>query len=365
MLIKLFDNFIVKIIGSPGQKLLTSMFLEYYDAKVLEELKTIEISKPSLVIFIGKDLKNEIEKYKNVPFLIAILSKKDYELVSNFCKENNLRMYISPTKKIFSYYKHLNLPLFDYINLSLAISTSALRNKALDKDFSTSIVNIDKEVLSIDPHKPFHIRSSQIKKDSVNIELVWEPGTKLIGNKLMMEWIRNTKISNPESSIDFYTVIDIDEIYETKDMKEYLLPFTTLGIYQKGILIVNSDVLDPLDLKSPEDQKDPLDLKSPEDPKDPFDYHIYTNIMELWNTKYFIPKRLSLLENISESLGYKFSENTSNPKFDPKYEISIQKPPIFILDNFESIYNFVSKISKNSMILYIGKKENYINLSKI
>jgi ribonucleotide reductase beta subunit family protein with ferritin-like domain len=72
--------------------------------------------------------------------------------------------------------------------------------------------------------------------------------------------------------------------------------------------------------------------------------HIYTNIMELWNTKHFIPKRLSLLENISESLGYKFSENTSNIKFDPKYEMSIKKPPIFILDNFESISNFISKL---------------------
>jgi hypothetical protein len=345
MLIKLFDNFIIKIIGKPGQKILSSMFLEYYDAKVLEELKNH--TKPSLVIFIGKDVKNEIQNYKDVPFLISILSKKDYEYVSNFCKENNLRMYISPTKKIFSYYKHLKLPLFDYIHLSLAISASSLRRKEFSKD---DLVNIDKELLSIDPHKPFHIRSTQVKKDSFNINFVWEPGTNLNGNRLIMEWIRNNNLDGPLGSVDFFTIIDIDELYETSDVKEYLLPFTTLGIYQKGILIVNSDF----------DSNE----NSSEDPKDPLDYHIYTNMMELWNNKHFIPKRLALLENISDSLGLKDADKKSNI-FDPQYELSIRKPPIFILDSFESIHNFVSKINKNSMILYIGKEENYKKIVEI
>jgi hypothetical protein len=346
MLIKLFDNFVIKIIGNPGKKLLTSMFLEYYDAKVLEELKNTEVFKPSLVIFIGKDVKNEIQKYNDVPFLIAILSKKDYDHVSTFCKEHNLRMYISPTKKIFSYYKHLKLPIFEYIHLSLAVSASALRRKihssavVSDKESLSSVVNIDKELLSIDPHKPFHIRSSQIKKDSFTINFVWEPGTTLLGNRMIMEWVRNQTLVSEGPSLDFFTIIDIDEIYETKDMKEYLLPFTTLGIYQKGILIINSDPLDPESEAS-----------------EPFDYHIYTNMMELWNNKHFIPKRLSLLENMDESFGMK-DKDLKSP-FDPQYELSIKKPPIFILDNFESICNFVSKICKNSMILYIGKEENY------
>lgn len=336
MLIKLFDDFVIKIIGSPGKKLLTSMFLEYYDAKVLEEVKNLT---PSLVIFIGKDVKNEVQNYKNVPFLISILSKKDYEFISNFCKENNLRMYIAPAKKIFSYYKYLNLPIFDYIHLSLAISASALRSKRdlnLNQE-QVTIVNVEKELLSVDPHKPFHIRSSQIKKDSVNIDLVWEPGTKSIGNKLLMEWIRNSKINE---DVDFYTIIDIDEIYETQDMKEYLLPFTTLGIYQKGILIVNTENLES------------------EDNLIPFDYHIYTNIMELWNNKHYIPKRLSSLESVNEVFSSK------NTNFNPQYELSIKKPPIFILDNFDSIYDFVYKLSKNSMILYIGKEDNYKKLTK-
>lgn len=396
MLIKLFDNFVIKIIGNPGKKLLTSMFLEYYDAKVLEELKNTEAFKPSLVIFIGKDVKNEIQKYDNVPFLIAILSKKDYDYVSSFCKEHNLRIYISPTKKIFSYYKHLNLPIFEYIHLSLAVSASALRRKihssdellsSAKEDLSSavvsakeslsSVVNIDKELLSIDPHKPFHIRSSQIKKDSFTINFVWEPGTTLLGNKMIMEWIRNqtlgtqsrtgglwvdTESGAPEvpralfpegPSLDFFTIIDIDEIYETKDMKEYLLPFTTLGIYQKGILIVNSD----LEFEESQDNKVVLESKSED--FEPFDYHIYTNMMELWNNKHFIPKRLSLLENMGESFGMKDKDSGLKSSFDPQYELSIKKPPIFILDNFESICNFVSKICKNSMILYIGKEKNY------
>ena len=387
MLIKLFDNFIIKIIGKPGQKLLTSMFLEYYDAKILEELKNIEVFKPSLVIFIGKDVKNEIQKYDNVPFLISILSKKDYSLVSTFCKEHNLRMYIAPTKKIFSYYKHLKLPIFEYIHLSLAVSASALRSKSSlveeTKDSKTvpvieslsSVVNIDKELLSIDPYKPFHIRSHQIKKESFTVNFTWEPGKTLLGNRMIMEWVRNQVLRSgtesrsanvpealvPEgSNLDFFTIIDIDEIYETKDMKEYLLPFTTLGIYQKGILIVNSD-LDSLENSKGSESEDQssLGLLPGTESLEPFDYHIYTNIMELWNTKHFIPKRLSLLENMDESFGIKDRNLDLKPPFDPHYELSIKKPPIFILDNFESICNFVSKIYKNSYILYVGKEENY------
>jgi hypothetical protein len=344
MFIKFFDNFIIKVIGKPGKKLLMSMFLEYYDAKILEDIKELT---PSLVIFLGKD-QTSIVNYKNSPFLIGILSKKDYDFISSFCKDNNLRLYIAPTKKIFSYYKHLKLPLFDYIHLSLAASVSSLSKEILDKDSTDSflsVVNINKELVSIDVHKPFHIRSKQIKKEDdkglqYTIDIFWEPGKNMLGNKLLMEWLRNEKISNTTNSLDVYTIIDIDQIYETNDMKDYLLPFTTLGIYQKGILIVNSELEDS-------------DLED----STPFDYHVYTNIMEIWNSKHYIPKRLSLLE--TQTLTNELSGSKVPNLFNPDFELSSKKPPIFILDTFESIYNFISKIHKNSIILYIGNEENY------
>jgi hypothetical protein len=374
--IQLYDSFHIKVIGSPGKKLLTSMFLEYYDAKILEITNNSEDSV-DLCIFLGsvKDHNpyETVKKYKTTPFLIGILSKKDYNFITEFCKENNLRLYIAPTKKIFTYYKYLNFPMFDYIHLSLALSTSALSkqkiltdsvqtgNQSLLEEFKTSIVNVDYELLQRSPirdetSKPFHIRSFQ-NPELKHLTFVWEPGTKMVGNKIMMEWIRdnilktfnyesseNSKDSEGSKELQIHTIIDIDEIYETSDMKEYLLPFTILGIHQKSILIVNTEFED-----SSSEESESEDFK-------PFDYHIYTNIMELWNNKHYIPKKLSLLESTILTL------DSSDLKIDSKiFELdrSIKNPPIFILDNFDSIYNYISKINKKSIILYIGKEENF------
>jgi hypothetical protein len=349
--------------------------LEYYDAKILERSKDLpqnedqkdpsdspDSSDPSdpsdLCIFLGKDYET-VKKYKNTPFLIGILSKKDYNFITEFCKTHNLRLYIAPTKKIFSYYKHLNFPMFDYIHLSLALSASALSKESSEpsgskeKSFSSSIVNVDLESVTLNPDKHFHIRSDQ-NPAWKHLTFVWEPGTKIIGNKIMMEWIRNTiyesEGSHGSKDLHIHTIIDIDEIYETSDMKEYLLPFTILGIHQKSILIVNTE-------DSGSKSQDPESSEGSE----PFDYHIYTNIMELWNNKHYIPKRLRLLESTTlefDTNSVKDPESQKDPKVF-ELERSIQNPPIFILDNFESIYNFISKLTKKSIILYIGKQENF------
>jgi hypothetical protein len=370
-IIELYNSFHIKVIGSPGKKLLTSMFLEYYDAKILEtynpDCKTLNGSEdsPNLCIFLGKDYET-VKKYNTTPFLIGILSKKDYNFITEFCKENNLRLYIAPTKKIFSYYKHLNFPMFDYIHLSLALSASALskessESKPVDSEDSISIVNVENEFRDVDsetnPDKHFHIRSDQNsdlgQSPWKHLNFVWEPGTKIIGNKIMMEWIRNTiyesEGSDGSKDLHIHTIIDIDEIYETSDMKEYLLPFTILGIYQKSILIVNTENLGS---KSEGFEN-----------SEPFDYHVYTNIMELWNNKHYIPRRLKLLESTTLELESNNSKDSmSEARKDPKVfelERSIRNPPIFILDTIESIYNFISKLTKKSIILYIGKEENF------
>jgi hypothetical protein len=372
-IIQLYNSFHIKVIGTPGKKLLTSMFLEYYDAKILSQsMSTDSVDSPdsakdsvNLCIFLGKDYET-VKKYKNTPFLIGILSKKDYSFITEFCKENNLRLYIAPTKKIFTYYKHLNFPMFDYIHLSLALSASALSKKlprsleSLDlgedsEEKSLSIVNVEHEFVQTNPDKTFHIRSDQ-NPAWKHLTFVWEPGTKVIGNKIMMEWIRNTiyesEGSDGSKDLHIHTIIDIDEIYETSDMKEYLLPFTILGIHQKSILIVNTEPSGSQDSES--------------DFSEPFDYHVYTNIMELWNNKHYIPKRLSLLESTALEFDTNSVKDSGSQK-DPKVfelERSIKNPPIFILDNFESIYNFVSKLTKKSIILYIGKEENFKNFVK-
>jgi hypothetical protein len=368
MYIQLFNGYTIKIIGSPGKKILTSMFLEYYDAKILQVLR--ESETPNLYIFLGsrgiedsKDLELCSESLDSkVPVLISILSKKDYEFVTEFCKTHNLRLYIAPLKKIISMYKYLNFPFFDYIHLSLAASASKLskeekvplitEQKAPFMSLIDPIINIKNtfsiesnkdvrdsfnesiELIGVSPEKSFHIRSHT----NESVEFVWEPGTYEVGNRLLMEWLRNNK------SKDVYTIIDIDEIpSNVSEIKDYLLPFTTLGIKQKGFLIVNSDMSDNQESV-------------------PFDYHVYTTLMELWNNKHYIPKRKDLLEPIP---GYTETivSGTIVSNFDPKFEESILKPPIFIIDFYDSIKNFIYKIS-NCIVLYIGKEENYKNIIK-
>ena len=360
MYIRYINGFTIKIVGNPGKKLLTSMILEYYDAKILHQLS--ESETPQLCIFLGS--RNSSESLESndskSPVLISILSKKDYEFVTTFCKTHSLRLYIAPLKKIISMYKYLNFPFYDYIHLSLAASASKLSKMdtistsepqtmvIVDpiQESSTTLeetlnvqetLNVSLELIGVSPEKSFHIRS--YTKDS--IEFIWEPGTYEVGNRLCMEWLRNNK-SKP-----VYTIIDIDEIpYKSlsedsrENLKDYLLPFTTLGIKQKGFLIVNSDS------ESSEDSV-------------PFDYHIYTTLMELWNTKHYIPKRKALLDSVP---GYT-NTFTHDIIFDPKFEESIAKPPIFIIDFYDSIKNFISKIS-DCIVLYIGKEENYKNLTR-
>ena len=374
MYIRFFNGFTIKIIGSPGKKILTSMFLEYYDAKILQHLQ--ESETPNLYIFLGsKKSKGSLESLdSNVPVLISILSKKDYEFVTEFCKTHNLRLYIAPLKKIISMYKYLNFPFFDYIHLSLASCASKLSKETFlnpkeEKGETISrrnspllslvdpILNIEGtekkldiesikdgkdsfdeslELIGVSPEKSFHIRS--YTKDTT--EFVWEPGTYEVGNRLLMEWLRNNK-SKP-----VYTIIDIDEIpSDFSEIKDYLLPFTTLGIKQKGFLIVNSE-----EVNSDQNEE-----------SIPYDYHVYTTLMELWNNKHYIPKRKSLLEPIPGYTERIVSEAIVN--FDPNFEESIAKPPIFIIDFYDSIKNFISKIS-NCIVLYVGKEENYKNIIK-
>jgi hypothetical protein len=264
-------------------------------------------------------------------------------------------------------YKYLNFPFYDYIHLSLAASASKLskmdtistsepqkmvivdpiqscessnscETTTLEETLNVQeTLNVSLELIGVSPEKSFHIRS--YTKDS--IEFIWEPGTYEVGNRLCMEWLRNNK-SKP-----VYTIIDIDEIpYKSsnedshENIKDYLLPFTTLGIKQKGFLIVNSDS------ESSEDSV-------------PFDYHIYTTLMELWNTKHYIPKRKALLDSVP---GYT-NTVTHDIIFDPKFEESIVKPAIFIIDFKDSIKNFIYKLS-DCIVLYIGKEENYKNLAR-
>jgi hypothetical protein len=370
MYIRFFNGFTIKIIGSPGKKLLTSMFLEYYDAKILHDLS--EVETPNLYIFLGSRTPKDTEESSklldpensNVPVLISILSKKDYEFVTIFCKKNNLRLYIAPLKKIISMYKYLNFPFFDYIHLSLAACASKLSKENFltpskqkvplmslinpivkdindtegNKDVGDSL-NESLELIGVSPEKSFHIRS--YTKDSV--EFVWEPGTYDLGNRLLMEWLRNNK-NKP-----VYTIIDIDGIPSGfSEIKDYLLPFTTLGIKQKGFLIINSEEVNN-------------DQNEESEPSVPFDYHVYTKLMELWNNKHYIPKRKALLDPIPGYMETIVSDTIIN--FDPNFEESIVKPPIFIIDFSDSIKNFISKIS-NCIVLYIGKEENYKNIIK-
>jgi len=332
----LLDKFIIQIIGKPGAKLLMEMIKEYnvdLESKDLES-KDLDSKDLDLVIFLGSP-KTPFEVPK-APILIGILSKEDYQFIYDFCQTNQLPLLVASPKKVATSYSHLNLPSYHYINLALSLSISSyLRYRHLLTDIKPgipTIINIDKEWLSVSPEKFFQLR--WFPKN--NLSFVYEPGSNSLGIKLSIEWLQQ-RIIDTEQPFQIHTIIDIDAVPNKQEIKEYLLPLTTLAQFQNSFLIVNTNSTEP----------------------DPFDFEIYSNLMEIWNNPHFIPRRKQLSEPLKEF------EAFSKIKFPSDlldFNLSIRKPPIFILDDLDSIQESLSRIESKSYIIYIGKKENYLKI---
>jgi hypothetical protein len=335
------DKFIIQIIGKPGAKLLMEMLQEF---NVDSEVKDVgsdpksdpksDSLTPDLVIFLGSP-KTPFEVPK-APILIGILSEEDYQFIQDFCQKHKVPLLVASPKKVATSYSHLKLPSYHYINLALSLSISSyIKYKHLFTEFKPgipTIINIDKEWLSVSPDKFFQLR--WFPKN--NLSFIYEPGSNSLGIKLTIEWLQQ-RIIDTEQPFQIHTIIDIDTIPDDQEIKEYLLPLTTLAQFQNSFLIVNTNNTEP----------------------DPFDFEIYSNLMEIWNNPHFIPRRKYLAEPLKEF------EIFSKIKFPPDlldFNLSIRKPPIFILDSLESIQESLFRIDSKSYIIYIGKKENYLKI---
>jgi hypothetical protein len=327
---------IIKIIGKPGSKLLTEMLIEYNDGKPQKDLASIQVDYTIFLGGIKEIMQTDIPK---TAILISILSKEDYEFIQTFCRQNNLPLLVASPKKVFTSYEYLKLPIYNYINIAISLLINVLIKNHLDlKGDSPILINVSQELLFISPEKFFHLRCYPKN----NLSFLYEPGTNLKGLCLTMEWIRSRILEDLEP-VQIHTVIDIDEIPKIQDSildpKDYLLHLTTLAQYQNSFLIVNTE------------------FESESEDSVPFDYTIYTSIMEVWNNSHFIPKRKQLSEPLKE---YEFFRSKDLLPLD--FLNSIKKPPIFILDNFDSIKQFISDIHSKAYILYIGKRENYLKI---
>jgi hypothetical protein len=370
-MIVLPNGYKIEIIGSESN-LLKTMFLDFFDGREIDgfdEIANLFIflglgsrsrsrSRSAELIFSDIDLKLVKHKELNLPnpdFLVAVLSKKDFEFVKSFCVKNKLKMYIASPKKVYQSYSFLKFTIYEYICIALGMSAKALAKNSLKNlpknslNSSNMIVNIDDQLLSAAPEKNFNLRYTHIN----NFHFLYEPGTNSKDIRLSMEWMQQQIIDKTKTSkVEVHTIIDLDSIpSDTESVKDYLIFLTILGIYQKSFFIVNSS---DVSLDSSEESEEFR-----------FDYNIYTSMMELWNSKAYIPQR-KMLANVPEP-GYESLRSESfikdlkalNDSID--FELSIRKPPIFILDSLDSIKESLNSLkdSKEFLILYIGKKENF------
>jgi hypothetical protein len=273
-------------------------------------------------------------------------------------------------KQVYSLYKYLHFPIYDYINLGLLLGAYKLsqdleklsERKSLGEKSSGEFLspiqslNLKDSSISICVEKNFSLRYSMI---SEKMRVVYETGKSEIGVLLCMEWIRSF-------NCDVYTIFDIDECdlshssekdislskcdlshSSEKDLSQslsdFLLPFTTLWNLQKGFLIINSEVGSEIS----------------ETGKEPFDFCVYNELSSIWNNKEYIPKRKKLSEPLPEFQIFRESDTNKSEN-----HISENRKPIFIIDSYESILQWIrdleqnSEILSNSIFVYVGKRKN-------
>lgn len=328
-IIQLPGNFTIECIGGYGKSRIYDMLQSYYEGILID--KTEFNNSVDVTIFLtekGYSLPKEkkFDKLKG-SLLYGPITKQELKAITD--NDNIISFSVSP-KQAFSMYKHLHLPIYDYINLSLAMGTYKLSRKNKE----SKVIDISDVLLQIKIDKMFSLQSSMIND---NIRIIYESGVSSIGVQLCMEWIASF-------NVPVYTIFNIDLEDLHTDLQSFLLPFTVLATLQKGFFIVNSDI----ELSNHEGSESNETVS--------FDFSLYTTLMRIWNMKEFIPerKKYATPNPDYESLRDKTSELTF-----PNFEESIRKPPIFIIDVYDSIMDWIKSIqnSNNCILVYVGKKK--------
>lgn len=372
------NGFTVKCIGGYGKSSIYDLFVHYYNCILIEDEKII----PNIVIVLTEKgytkFRNKVSKfqslenYKNSIFLVGPQTKEELESLKLY----GIPLYTVEMNQVYSMYKHLKFPIYDYINIGLVLGAYKI-NKTLTnilkytKDNEISLINLKDSYISIEIEKNFSLSYSMINE---NIRFIYESGTSENGVLLCMEWIKNlVGISEKYSTglCSVYTIFDIDEEdLQGKDLLDFLIPFTILGNLQKGFLIVNSDL--EHSSESPESlghspRPEAFDL---EHSSESFDFSLYNTLKSIWNSKEYIPRRKKLSEPLPD---YEMFRDRTSSSFDvqnytiPNFEECIRKPPIFIIDRLDSIKEWVKEHVENfpdspQIFVYVNKKKKTLEI---
>jgi hypothetical protein len=373
------NGFLVKCVGGYGKSSIYDLLIHYYDCIEIED-KDIE---PNIVIILteksyGKCKELSLNDLK-AKFLLGPQTKEELEAI----KLCNVPLYTVAMNEVYKMYNHLNFPIYDYINLGLVLGAYKLSSKLyeLRKDSDITLLNLKDSYISIEIEKNFSLRYSMMNE---NVRFVYESGISEIGTLLCMEWVkslaRNSKVGGPKASgpgvcpkasgpgvcpkASIYTIFDIDEEdLQGKNCIDFLIPFTILGLLQKGFLIVNSE-------QSPESLgympgPEAFDLgQSPGS----FDFSLFNSLKSIWNSKEYIPRRKKLAEPLPDYQMFRTESNDleqSSESLEPiNFEECIRKPPIFIIDTLQSIKQWIQDHvehfpEQQQIFVYVSRKKKF------
>lgn len=372
--IKFPNGFIVKCIGGYGKSSICDLLIHYYDCIEIED-----DVKPNLIIVLtekgykNKTLEENLKevsskepkvketlfkepKVKETLFLLGPQTKEELENLKLY----NVPLYTVAMNEVYKMYKHLNFPIYDYINLGLVLGAYKLQTKLeefrpkLETEKDITLLNLKNSYISIEIEKNFSLRYSMMNE---NVRFVYESGVSEIGTLLCLEWVKHLARENKSLTEDLssvYTIFDIDvEDLEGKDLIDFLIPFTILGPLQKGFLIVNSDIYSE-GVEGVDSEKSLEQLLEPG-----FDFSLYNSLKTIWNSKEYIPRRKKLSEPLQDYQMFRDEEEKSDPI---NFEECIRKPPIFIIDTLESIKQWIQDHvehfpEKKQIFVYVSKKK--------
>lgn len=329
------NGFLVECIGGYGKSSVCDLLIHYYNCI---EVKNDENRKPDLcIILTEKDYKTKINnKQLTIPCLLGPQTKEELDSL----KLMEVPLYTVAFHEVYTMYKQLQFPIYDYINLGLVLGAYKLSNIKIEHKSDINLINLKDSCISIEIEKNFSLRYSMMNE---NIRLIYESGISEIGTLLCMEWVKMISRNCP-----IFTIFDIDEEdLQGKELIDFLIPFTILGNLQNGFLIVNSDIERSSDSSESSES---------------FDFSLYTTLKSIWNSKEYIPRRKKLSIPLPD---YQMFRDNDLDDLSSKinFEECIRKPPIFIIDTFDEIKKWIQDQTINfsdleQTFIYVGKRKN-------
>jgi hypothetical protein len=380
------NGYTVKCVGGYGKSSIYDLLIHYYECIEIEES---DEKIPDVIITLTekgyKNLKKEIDELKN-PFSRFLLGPQTKEELESL-KLCGVPLYTVAMNEVYTMYKHLRFPIYDYINLGLVLGAYKMSSKNEElkasgpdecpKDSEVKLLNLKDSYISIEIEKNFSLRYTMMNE---NVRFIYESGVSEIGVLLCMEWVKKLTESHSKSH-SVYTIFDIDEEdLKGKDLTDFLIPFTILGNLQKGFLIVNSDIAEDSSVSSVSSESlghlpgpEAFDLgRSPESfdseksfghlpGPEAFDFSLYNTLKGIWNSKEYIPRRKKLAEPLPD---YQMFRDTIDERKSIHFEECIRKPPIFIIDRLISIKEWIKEHvayfpDDKQIFVYVKKNFNF------